>query len=120
MLRRSLLLPVATLVALALNVSGAVADPIPEGLTTAPAFAGSAAPIRPVGAAAVPRHPFMAPNGRSNLHDDAYQTDSYRRSGPLGERHPARLVAQLGGLSAGRSPSTPRDGSSPSASASTR
>ena len=27
----------------------------------------------------------MAPNGRSNLHNDAYQTDSYRVSGPLGD-----------------------------------
>ncbi len=26
----------------------------------------------------------MAPNGRSNLHNDAYQTDSYRWTGPLG------------------------------------
>ncbi len=32
----------------------------------------------------VPEHPFMAPNGRSNLHDDGYQTDSYLTSGPLG------------------------------------
>ena len=23
-----------------------------------------------------PRHPFMAPNDRSNIHDDAYQTDT--------------------------------------------
>ena len=28
----------------------------------------------------------MAPNGRSNLHNDAYQTDSYRWAGPLGNR----------------------------------
>jgi len=33
----------------------------------------------------VPRHPFMAPNQRSNLHNDAYMTDTYRRAGPLGE-----------------------------------
>jgi hypothetical protein len=26
----------------------------------------------------------MAPNGRSNLHDDAYQTDTYPQAGPLG------------------------------------
>ena len=31
-----------------------------------------------------PRHPFMAPNGRSNLHNDGYQTDSYWIAGPLG------------------------------------
>ena len=28
----------------------------------------------------------MAPNGRSNLHDDAFQSDAYRVSGPLGRR----------------------------------
>jgi hypothetical protein len=32
----------------------------------------------------VPRHPRMAPNERSNLHNDAYMTDTYRRRGPLG------------------------------------
>ena len=26
----------------------------------------------------------MAPNGRSNVHNDAYQTDTYRYAGPLG------------------------------------
>lgn len=36
----------------------------------------------------MPRHPFMARNGRSNLHDDAYQSDSYHKAGPLGY-HPA-------------------------------
>jgi hypothetical protein len=47
----------------------------------------------------VPRNPFMAPNGVSNLHDDAYQTDTYRWRGPLG-RHTrtssAFYVAPLG------------------------
>jgi hypothetical protein len=32
----------------------------------------------------VPQNPFMAPNGRSNLHDDAYMTNTYLWSGPLG------------------------------------
>ena len=32
----------------------------------------------------VPRHPFMAPNGRSNMHNDAYMTDAYAQRGPLG------------------------------------
>jgi hypothetical protein len=90
-------LPVATLVALVANVSGAMAEPVPEGVTTAPAFAGRAATIQPAGAAAVPRHPFMAPNERSNLHDDAYQTDSYLRSGPLGI-DVQRVSSQQGGL----------------------
>src|SRR3954452_246205 len=31
-----------------------------------------------------PRHPFMAPNAKSNIHDDAYQSDAYQWAGPLG------------------------------------
>jgi hypothetical protein len=47
-------------------------------------FVGTAAVPHPIKAKLPPRHPFMAPNGRSNLHDDAYQTDAYRQAGPLG------------------------------------
>jgi hypothetical protein len=43
----------------------------------------------------VPQNQFMAPNGRSNLHDDAYMTDSYKQSGPLG-RGTARTSTLLG------------------------
>lgn len=52
----------------------------------APRFIGSPAPRpRPVaGRTESPRHPFMAPNGRSNIHVDAYQTDA--NAGPLGGR----------------------------------
>ncbi|MBN1771317.1 MAG: hypothetical protein JXB32_08660, partial [Deltaproteobacteria bacterium] len=32
----------------------------------------------------VPQHPFLAPNGRSNMHDDAYMTDTYETPGPSG------------------------------------
>jgi hypothetical protein len=31
-----------------------------------------------------PQHPFLAPNGSSNMHCDAYMSDSYEASGPLG------------------------------------
>jgi hypothetical protein len=34
----------------------------------------------------VPQHAFMAPNGRSNLHVDAFQTDANRGPGPPGRR----------------------------------
>lgn len=49
-----------------------------------PVFSGAPASARPVTAPAPPRHPFMAPNERSNIHDDAYMSDAYRRVGPLG------------------------------------
>jgi len=31
-----------------------------------------------------PQHPFLAPNGKSNMHCDAYMSDSYQINGPLG------------------------------------
>lgn len=33
---------------------------------------------------ATPQHPQLAPNGRSNMHNDAYMTDSYEIDGPQG------------------------------------
>ena len=61
------------------------AIPIP-GLSTgdAPAFVGKPAVARPLHPPPVPHHPFMAPNGRSLLHEDAWQTDTSWRAGPLG------------------------------------
>ncbi|HEX8074181.1 MAG TPA: hypothetical protein VF545_04305 [Thermoleophilaceae bacterium] len=62
-----------------------VASPIPEGPGTPPQeFFGAPAVQHPVSAARPPRHPFMAPNDRSNLHNDAYQTDANVGPGPLG------------------------------------
>jgi hypothetical protein len=66
---------------------GVPATPIPQNpadVEAVPAFTGSPAKPRRVQAPVVPQHPFMAPNGRSNLHDDAYQTNTYTWSGPLG------------------------------------
>jgi hypothetical protein len=76
----------AVAAALALAPAAALADPIPEGPDTgsAPDFVGHAATQNPVAAARPPRHPFMAPNERSNLHVDAFQTDTYAGPGPLG------------------------------------
>ena len=75
--------------ALAAPALAAAAPPIPQdpaeiaGLDT---FSGRVAQPRPVRAPRVPRHPYMAANGRSNVHNDAYQTDTYRTPGPLGRR----------------------------------
>ena len=46
----------------------------------------SARPAQPQPSPATlpPRHPFMAPNGRSNIHDDAYMSGAYEFPGPLG------------------------------------
>jgi hypothetical protein len=61
-------------------------QPILEGPEAGalPAFIGSPATPDPVFATEPPRHPFMAPNGLSNLHVDAWQTDRNRWFGPLG------------------------------------
>ena len=49
-----------------------------------PDFQGEPWSPRPVFAPPAPRHPFMAPNQRSNIHSDAFQTDTNAWSGPLG------------------------------------
>jgi hypothetical protein len=51
-----------------------------------PAFIGAVATSQPVSSFTVPRHPFMAPNGKSNIHNDGYMTDSYSWAGPLGNK----------------------------------
>jgi hypothetical protein len=61
------------------------ATPIPEGPNSLPGFVGKPATPHPVFAPDPPRHPHMAPNGRSNIHDDAYMTDTYQGAGPLGK-----------------------------------
>jgi hypothetical protein len=47
-------------------------------------FIGEAAQPKPLNTFDVPDHPFMAADGDSNIHNDAYQTDAYDRMGPLG------------------------------------
>jgi hypothetical protein len=67
--------------------AAAAAEPIPEGTDagSSPAFVGAPATQRPVFVPQPPRHPFMAPNERSNLHVDAFQTDANVVPGPLGK-----------------------------------
>jgi hypothetical protein len=57
-------------------------DPLPP--QDLPEFTGSPATPDPVAAKQPPQHPYMAANGTSNIHDDAYMTDTYAWSGPLG------------------------------------
>ncbi|MFJ3231747.1 hypothetical protein [Streptomyces sp. NPDC086787] len=59
-------------------------------------FRGKPVTPDPVAAPDVPQHPFMAPNGASNIHDDAYQTDAYKGSGPSGKNLTVRSRLQAG------------------------
>jgi hypothetical protein len=84
-------LPVlSALLALAVAAPAAAVPPQPiaEGPDAAslPRFSGKPATPRRVAAPDPPRHPFMAPNGRSNLHVDGYQSDVHQGPGPLGRR----------------------------------
>src|SRR6476661_8618112 len=56
----------------------------PRDPVVQPQFTGAPAKAQPYAAQSIPRNPFMAPNERSNIHDDAYQTDAYDVAGPLG------------------------------------
>ena len=73
------------------------AVPIPQvpAAPAVPAYIGAPAPARPVGGVPpTPRNPFMAPNGSSEIHGDAWQTDAYSWSGPAG-RSPATFSTLL-------------------------
>ena len=84
---RGVLLIAGIVLALAAPAGAAPPAPIPEGPDAAslPRFLGHAAAQNPVRTVDPPRHPFMAPNSRSNLHVDAYQTDVHQGPGPLGK-----------------------------------
>ncbi|MGZ9935136.1 hypothetical protein ACXNSR_35275 [Streptomyces sp. NC-S4] len=62
-----------------------------------PRFTGHAVAPRPVTVPPVPQHPFMAANGSSNVHGDAYQSDTHEGPGPTGRDLAVRSRLQ-GGL----------------------
>lgn len=51
-----------------------------------PKFIGSEATPQPLAAPPVPQHPFLSANGTSSMHNDAYSTDAYDVSGPVGHK----------------------------------
>lgn len=51
-------------------------------------------PEKMVSATLIPQHPYMAPNGYSNTHCDAYMSDTYTYSGPLGKEHTAKIYTK--------------------------
>jgi hypothetical protein len=77
-------LAIATVAALLLGVPAlAQAAPAPTGLLD-PSFSGSPAVADPLPHPVPGQNPFLAPDGRNSMHDDAYASDAYEVSGPLG------------------------------------
>src|ERR1700754_2239762 len=79
----------AAVIALAVPVAASAqtpAAPIPSDPRdpAVQSFTGKPATAEPSAAQSIPRNPHMAPNERSNIHNDAYQTDAYNVAGPLG------------------------------------
>src|SRR5438309_6451119 len=81
------LISLAPLAVTARAMAGVPPVPIPEGPDqgSVPQFVGHPATPKPISAGSIPQHPHMATNGKSNIHADAYMTDSYTWGGPLGK-----------------------------------
>ena len=72
--------------AMALICGAARASPIPSfAFPPPPSYLGHSARAHPIrGTGRIPHNPFTAPNGRSEIHDDGWQTDVNTWRGPLG------------------------------------
>lgn len=68
-------------------------DPRPPQV---PSFVGAVAQPHPVRVPAPPQHPFMADNGSSNIHNDAWMSDTNLTSGPMGASPASTSTHQLG------------------------
>lgn len=97
-LRVLMALAVASLLTiLSVPVAHGYAKPIPGESLGIPylSFDGSPATAQRVESTLPPRHPFMASNGNSNIHGDAWQSDSYATPGPLGKSMRVRSNLQI-------------------------
>lgn len=96
-------LALLTLAILAILLGPRILRHVDVGIPQLPSFSaprpfiGAPARPRPIASPPVPQHPFMARNGRSLVHDDAYMSDTYRSGGPLGRAVKVRSRF-LGGL----------------------
>ncbi len=79
------------------SACGGDPPPITQGFgaNLVPAFTGRAATARPIAAAAVAQHPFMARNGWNSMHGDGAASDTHVESGPLA-RGPEVISAARG------------------------
>jgi hypothetical protein len=60
--------------------------PLPSGpgRYLVPQFSGRPASAQALPPVDIPQHPFMAPNGRNNMHNDSYISDTHEPAGPYG------------------------------------
>jgi hypothetical protein len=65
-------------------ISGLPIPSLPTDLLV-PKFTGAPAAEQPITHPAVPQNPWLSPNGTNSMHDDAYASDAYDVSGPLGK-----------------------------------
>jgi hypothetical protein len=65
-------------------ISGLPIPSLPTDLLV-PKFIGSAAVKQPISHPAIPQNPYLSPDGTNTMHNDAYASDAYKVSGPLGQ-----------------------------------
>jgi hypothetical protein len=76
-----------------------LAVPIPNLLgTTLPHHQGAPATAHRYPATVAPQNPYLARNPSSNIHNDTWMTDAYRRRGPLGRSAVASSAAMPPGV----------------------
>lgn len=72
------------LAAAAATGSPASAELPTPALARVPTYVGHPATPHPIAHPPIPQHPFLSPNGTNSMHNDAYASDAYEVSGPLG------------------------------------
>src|SRR4051794_15815366 len=75
-------------------ISGLPIPSLPTDLLV-PRFTGAPATKQPIPHSVVPQNPWLSPNGTNSMHNDAYASDAYDVSGPLG-RHLTVTSASYG------------------------
>jgi len=83
---------VAALVPAAAGSAPLPIPPLPTDLLTEP-FTGTPATAQPLAHQPIGQNPYLAPNGSNSMHDDAYASDAYEVSGPLGSHLTVRSAS---------------------------
>jgi len=74
----------------------------PDTVRLVPAREGSAHAPLPLARPTLPKHPYMAPRGASNMHVDSFTSNTYGWSGPLG--HTPEVASRAMGFLGGECP----------------